>query len=194
MRLSFAEILICLNFFVFMLIVPFSIFGIPLYGFYFILNASLILYINHYNKEKTNLLTCKAKHIISKVYPYSHLARKFRSLAGGLLLFHALFLSFLPWLVWLLPEGDFWDLLFKSCLLMVLQITFTVPVLFFCYASEKRLLINGSKRLVARFLAEESWQDKAETLDKLISLEMYNENYEEADKYSRRLNFILDQE
>jgi len=69
---------------------------------------------------------------------------------------------------------------------------FCVPILFANAMFEKVMLNGLARKLQWKLLQLENWQEQAEILPKLIAVQIYRKDFAEADKHSRRLNYILE--
>lgn len=67
-----------------------------------------------------------------------------------------------------------------------------IPVLFANAMFEKVMLNGLARKLQWKLLQLENWQDQVEVLQKLISVQIYRKEFGEADKHSRRLDYILE--
>lgn len=67
-----------------------------------------------------------------------------------------------------------------------------VPILFANAMLEKVMLDGLVRKLQYKLLQLENWQDQIEILQKLIAVQIYRKDFAEADKHSRRLDYILE--
>ncbi len=71
-------------------------------------------------------------------------------------------------------------------------LSISIPILF-ANAMFEKIMLNGLVgKMRKRLYSLENWQDQADLLQKLISIQIYRKNFVEADKLSRRLNYILE--
>ncbi len=67
-----------------------------------------------------------------------------------------------------------------------------VPILFANAMFEKVMLNGLARKLQWKLLQLETWQEQAELLAKLIDVQIYRKDFAEADRHSRRLEYILE--
>ncbi|MCW5823961.1 MAG: hypothetical protein KIT34_14240 [Cyanobacteria bacterium TGS_CYA1] len=67
-----------------------------------------------------------------------------------------------------------------------------VPILFANSMLEKVMLNGLAKKLKWKLLQLDNWQDQVEILQKLIAVQIYRKDFTEADKHSRRLDYLLE--